>query len=87
MKLVDFIEQVNKLGYTDETELLFGFLNEEQGEYYICEVKSIDDDNRKGGYDEILVEFEKPEDYIRSEVEVANIDLREELINVVNKYL
>ena len=48
---------------------------------------SIDDEDRKAGYDDIIVEFKKPEDYIKSEVEITNIDLKEELLGVVNKYL
>ena len=48
---------------------------------------SIDDEDRKSGYDDIIIEFKKPEDYIKSEVEITNIDLREELLGVVNKYL
>lgn len=87
MKLIDFIEKLQELGYTNDTELSFGFLNNEQGEYYECEIMSIDDEDRELGYDDIIVEFKKPLDYIKSELEITNIDLREELVNVVNKYL
>ena len=87
IKVVDFINKLQELGYTDNTELSFGFLNGEQGEDYECEVMRVADEDRKAGYDDIIVEFKKPEDYIKSEVEITNIDLREELLGVVNKYL
>lgn len=87
MKVKEFITKLNTLGFTDDTELSFGFINGDQGEYYECEIENIDDEDRKYGYDDIIVEFKKPEDYIKSEVEKTSIYLREELIDVVNKYL
>ena len=87
MKAVDFVNKLQELGYTDDTELAFGFLNKEQGEYYECEIISVDDEDRKSGYDDIIVTFKKPKDYIKSEVDIANSDLREELLDTINKYL
>lgn len=87
MKVVDFVRELGRLGYTKETELSFGFINGEQGEYYECEFMSIDDEDRQCGDDVLIVEFKKPEEYIKSEVEITNIELREDLLEVVNKYL
>lgn len=87
MKVIDFIEKLNKLGFNDETELYFGFLNGDQGEYYECNFKSIDDEDRKADVDELTVIFERPNDYIKNEVECANIDLKEELLDVINRRL
>lgn len=87
MKIVDFINKLNKFGYTEDTELSFGFLNGEQGEYYECEVMSVDDDDRQCGYDDIIVEFKKPEAYIKSEIECMTFDLREKIASVINEYL
>lgn len=87
MKVTEFIKKIEKLGYTKETELSFGFINGAQGEYYECEIMSIDDEYRQCGDDVLIVEFEKPKEYIKSEVEIANIELREDLLEVVNKYL
>lgn len=87
MKVIEFIEKLNQLGFTDDTELSFGFLNGDQGEYYECEISSIDDESREVGYDDIIVEFNKPTDYIKSEVECANITLREKLLEVIDKYV
>ena len=32
MKVKDFIAKLNKLGFTDDTELSFGFINGDEGE-------------------------------------------------------
>ena len=87
MKVKDFIAKLNTLGFTDDTELSFGFINGDQGEYYECEIRGIDDEDRKSGYDDIIVEFNKPVEYIKSEVQCANIGLREELIELINRYM
>lgn len=84
MKVIDFITKLQKLGFNDATELSFGFINGAQGEYYECNFRSIDDNDREVGCDDLIVEFEKPDDYINSEVECANINLREDLLNVIN---
>ena len=34
MKVIEFITKLEQLGFNDETELSFGFLNGAQGEYY-----------------------------------------------------
>lgn len=84
MKVIEFIAKLEQLGFNDNTELSFGFLNGTQGEYYECNFKSIDDNDREVGCDDLIVEFEKPDDYIKSEIECANTDLREDLLNVIN---
>ena len=84
---MDFIEKLNKLGFNDNTELSFGFINGEQGEYYECNFRSIDDNDREVGQDDLIVEFERPDDYIESEVQCANIELRKDLLNVINRKL
>ena len=87
MNVKDFIAKLNDLGFTDDTELSFGFINGDQGEYYECEIRSIDDDDREVGCDDIVVELNKPVDYIKSEVQCANIGLREELVELINRYM
>lgn len=87
MKVIEFIAKLEQFGFNDDTELSFGFLNGAQGEYYECNFKSIDDNDREVGYDDLIVEFEKPDDYIKSEVECENIDLREDLLNVIDRRL
>ena len=87
MKVKDFITKLNSLGFTDDTVLSFGFINGDEGEYYECEIRNIDDEDRQVGYDDIIVEFNKPVDYIKSEVQCANIGLREELVELINRYM
>lgn len=87
MKVKDFIAKLNDLGFTDDTELSFWFINGDEGEYYECEIRSIDDEDRQVNCDDIVVEFKKSEDYIKSEIQCANIGLREELTELINRYM
>ena len=87
MKVVDFINKLQDLTYTEDTELIFGFLNNDEGAYYECEIETIDDEDRSVGCDDIAITFKKPKNYIKSEVETANMNFREELLNVVNRYV
>lgn len=87
MKVKDFIAKLNYLGFIDDTELSFGFINGDEGEYYECEIRNIDDEDRQVGCDDIVVEFNKPVDYIKSEVVCTNIGLREELVELINRYM
>lgn len=87
MRAIELINQLNKLGYTDKTEIYFGFLNKEQGEFYETKIVKVDDEDRKYGDDCIAVTLEIPKEYIKSEVQCINEDLREEIIDVINKHL
>lgn len=87
MKVIELINQLDRLGYTDKTEIYFGFLNKEEGEFYETGIVKVDDEDRKCGDDCIAVTLEAHKEYIKSEIQCANEDLREELIDVVNKYL
>lgn len=87
MKVKDFIAKLNALGFTEDTELAFGFINGDEGEYYECEIRSIEDEDRQVGCDDIVVEFKKPEDYIKIEVQCSNIGLKEEFVGLINKYM
>ena len=53
----------------------------------IEEIETIDDEDRSVGCDDIAITFKKPKNYIKSEVETANMNFREELLNVVNRYV
>ena len=86
MKVVEFIKKLEKLGYTEETELSFGFCNGCMGEYFECEIMSIDDEDRQCGVNALTVEFFKPEEYVQSEVEIANFDFKSKLIDLLSTY-
>lgn len=85
MRAIEFVNQLNKLGYTDKTEICFGFLNKEQGEFYETEIVKTDDEDRDVGDDCITVTLDRPDNYIKSEVKCVNEDLRDELIGVINR--
>lgn len=87
MRVIELVNQLNKLGYTDKTEICFGFLNKEQGEFYETEIVRVDDEDRECGDDCITVTLERPNEYIESEVGYKNEELREEIVGVINKYL
>ena len=85
MRVVELVNQLNKLGYTDKTQICFGFLNKAKGEFYETEIVRIDDEDRDVGDDCITVTLDRPDDYIKSEVQCVNEDLRDELIGVINR--
>lgn len=87
MKVIELVNQLNKLGYTDKTEIYFGFLNKEEGEFYETEIVRVDDEDRECGDDQIAISLEQPDEYIEREVKCINEDLREEIIELINKYL
>lgn len=85
MRAIELVNWINKLGYTDKTQICFGFLNKAQGEFYEIEIVRIDDEDRDVGDDCITVTLDRPDDYIKSEVQCVNEDLRDELIGVINR--
>lgn len=87
MRAIELVNWINKLGYTDKTQICFGFLNKAQGEFYETEIVRIDDEDRECGDDCITVTLDRPDDYIKSEVQCVNEDLRDELIGMINRRL
>lgn len=87
MRVIKLIKQLDKLGYTDKTEICFGLLNTNQEEFYETEIVRVDDEDRECGTDCITVTLEKPDEYIKSEVRCTNEELREEIIGVINRRL
>lgn len=49
-------------------------MNKAEGEFYETEIIKIDDEDRECGMDCIAVTLEKNKDYIKSEVDIANIN-------------
>ena len=47
--------------------------------------ESTDDEDRDVGDDCITITLDRPDDYIKSEVQCVNEDLRDELIGVINR--
>lgn len=87
MRVVEFVNQLNKLGYNDRTQICFGFLNRYEGEFYETDIVRTDDDDRDVGDDCITVTLDRPDDYIKSEVQGVTEELRDELIGVISRRL
>ena len=85
MRVIELIKQLEKLGYTDKTQICFGFLNRYEGEFYETDIVRTDDEDRDVGDDCITITLDRPDDYIKSEVQCVNEDLRDELIGVTNR--
>ena len=85
LRVVELIKQLEKLGYTDKTQICFGFLNRYEGEFYETDIVRTDDEDRDVGDDCITITLDRPDDYIKSEVQCVNEELRDELIGVINR--
>ena len=85
LRVIELIKQLEKLGYTDKTQICFGFLNKYEGEFYETDIVRIDDEDRDVGDDCITVRLDRPDDYIKSEVQCVNQALRDEIIGVINR--
>lgn len=85
LRVVELIKQLEKLGYTDKTQICFGFLNRYEGEFYETDIVRTDDEDRDVGDDCITITLDRPDDYIKSEVQCVNEKLRDELIGVINR--
>lgn len=61
MKVTEFLKQLEKLGFNEQTKMSFGFLNRSEGEYYETEIVRVDADDRKVGDDVITVTLDRKE--------------------------
>ena len=69
--------------------------NDSVNELFICQCNNVehqlifsyfsDDEDRDVGDDCITITLDRPDDYIKSEVQCVNEELRDELIGVINR--
>lgn len=85
MKVIDLIKKLEELGYSNDTEICFGFYNYD-GEWYDFKVEEIEDEDREVDVDTIGVILESNKDYNKSILQEANIDLEEDLKSLIYKY-
>lgn len=85
MKVVELIKKLEELGYNEDTEIHFGFFDY-NGEWFDFEVEEIEDDDREVDVDDIGVVFKPNEEYNKSILQDANIDLEEDLKILIQKY-
>ena len=81
MKVAEFIRELGKLNYNEDTEICFG-LYDYDGGWYRFEVGEIEKDY----INMVSVELEPNEEHDRSIIQDANIQLEEDLRNLIRKY-
>ena len=85
MRVAKFIKKLEELGYDEKTNICFGFYNYD-GDWYNFNVEEIKDNDRKIDVDSISVVLEPNEEYNESILQEANIDLKEDLRILIQKY-
>lgn len=85
MKVVDFIKKLEKLGYSENTTISFGFFNY-SGEWFDFEIEEIEDGDREVNIDDIGVVLKPNEKYKESILEESNVELEEDLKDLICKY-
>lgn len=85
MKVVELINELEKLGYNENTEICFGFFDY-GGEWYDFKVEEIEDGDREVDVDTIGVVLELNKEYNNQILQEANIELEEDLRILIQKY-
>ena len=83
MRVVDLINKLEQLGYTDNTEITFGFFDSNVEEFYTCEIINVN--NKEATNKNILIKLSTPEDYAENEIIKVNNDLYEVMRHVTDK--
>lgn len=83
MKIVEFVRELEKLDYNEDTEICFD-LYDYNGKWYKFEIGEIV--NSINVMNMVSVDLEPNEEYDRSISQKANIKLKEDLINLIQKY-
>ena len=74
MKVVDLINKLNDIGYDENTELTFSFVDRRTGDWYVVSL------------DNICVDVDSCEEYKLSVSKNVVDDLIEDINGIVNKY-
>lgn len=85
MKVAEFIRELEKLDYNEDTEICFG-LCDYNGEWYKFEIREIENNININSMNIVAVDFEPNEEYDRSVSQEANIELEEDLKYLIWKY-
>ena len=72
MRVTELIKQLEKLGYTDKTQICFGFLNSHEGEFYETDIIRID---------EVLKQYRGDLDIVKAKVVSSEISVCKEFMN------
>ena len=76
MKVVELIKTLNEIGYDENTELTFGFVNRENGNWYEAPFDEINID----------VDIDSIEEYRKEKADSAVESFVDEIQEVLNKY-
>ena len=92
MKVVELIKKLNEIGYDENTELTFGVVNRENGNWYEVPFDEINygiDLTGEPYHNDVInidVDVDSVEEYQKEKAERAVIDIVEEMQDVLNKY-
>lgn len=86
MKVKEFLDEINKCGFDDDTELYFYHHNKELGEVFEANIDTISDyDRRKYGDDFNYIEImlDNPVEYLETEQECFRERLYENIAKAI----
>lgn len=92
MKVVELINKLNEIGYDENTELTFGFVDGNTGEWYVAPFDDINYGIELTGepyHNDVInidVDIDSVKEYQKDKAECAVIDIVEEMQDVLNKY-
>lgn len=92
MKVIELIKKLNEIGYDENTELTFGVVNRENGNWYEAPFDEINygiDLTGEPYHNDVInidVDVDSVEEYQKDKAECAVIDIVEEMQYVLNKY-
>lgn len=92
MKVVELIKKLNEIGYDENTELTFGFVNRENGNWYEAPFDEINygiDLTGEPYHNDVInidIDVDSVKEYQKDKAECAVIDIVEEMQCVLNKY-
>lgn len=85
MKTITFVNNLQKLGYSKDTTISFGFYDK-NGEWYDFEIEEVEDEDRQVDVDDIGVILKPNKEYEKSILENSNIELEKDLRVIISKY-
>lgn len=92
MKVVELIKKLNEIGYDEDTELTFGFVDGNTGGWYVAPFDDINYGIELTGepyHNDVInidVDVDSVKEYQKDKAECAVIDIVEEMQDVLNKY-
>ena len=90
MKVKEFIEKLNELGFDEETELTFGCIDGDSGDFYALPFEDV---NREKDLEEdgdniicVEVDVDSAQEYLNAKATYMRDDLVKELDEVLSEY-